>query len=85
MRISFGPFAFDRQSRLLWRDGNEIALPPRVLGVLELLIDRAAKFLSIEEKTMRILDFRPIYGKRIERPIRNRRRVSGVEEKSSKK
>jgi hypothetical protein len=38
------------------------------------LIDRTAKFLSIEEKTMRILDFRPIYGKRIERPIRSRRR-----------
>jgi eukaryotic-like serine/threonine-protein kinase len=43
MRVSFGPFAFDRQSRLLWRDGTEVALPPRVLGVLELLIDRAGQ------------------------------------------
>jgi len=49
MRISFGPFAFDRQSRLLWRDGNEIALPPRVLGVLELLIDRAGDVVARQD------------------------------------
>src|SRR5215208_5522295 len=49
MRISFGPFAFDRQSRLLWRDGNEIALPPRVLGVLELLIDRPGQVVARQD------------------------------------
>src|SRR5215203_5738561 len=49
MRISFGPFAFDRESRLLWRDGNEIALPPRVLGVLELLIDRAGQVVARQD------------------------------------
>lgn len=49
MRISFGPFAFDRQSRLLWRDGAEIALPPRVLGVLELLIDRAGEVVARQD------------------------------------
>src|ERR1051326_8703487 len=37
MRVRFGPFAFDRQSRLLFREGTEIALPPRVLGVLALV------------------------------------------------
>ena len=49
MRISFGPFAFDRQSRLLWRDGNEVALPPRVLGVLELLLDRAGEVVARQD------------------------------------
>ncbi len=49
MRISFGPFAFDRQSRLLWREGTEIALPPRVLGVLELLIDRAGQVVARQD------------------------------------
>ena len=49
MRVSFGPFAFDRQSRLLWRDGAEVALPPRVLGVLELLIDRAGQVVARQE------------------------------------
>src|SRR6185503_16635763 len=49
MRISFGPFAFDRQNRLLWREGNEIALPPRVLGVLELLIDRAGDVVARQD------------------------------------
>src|SRR6187551_2826729 len=49
MRISFGPFEFDRQSRLLWREGTEIALPPRVLGVLELLVDRAGQVVARQE------------------------------------
>jgi DNA-binding winged helix-turn-helix (wHTH) protein len=39
--VTFGPFAFDTHSRLLTRDGLELALPPRVLGVLELLLERA--------------------------------------------
>jgi serine/threonine-protein kinase len=49
MRVSFGPFAFDRQSRLLWRDGTEVALPPRVLGVLELLFVRAGQVVPRQE------------------------------------
>jgi DNA-binding winged helix-turn-helix (wHTH) protein/Tol biopolymer transport system component len=39
--LAFGPFAFDTHTRLLTRDGEELALPPRVLGVLELLLARA--------------------------------------------
>jgi DNA-binding winged helix-turn-helix (wHTH) protein/Tol biopolymer transport system component len=39
--LVFGPFAFDTHTRLLTRDGQELALPPRVLGVLELLLERA--------------------------------------------
>jgi len=49
MRISFGPFAFDRQNRLLWRDGAEVALPPRVLGVLEVLIDRPGQVVARQD------------------------------------
>jgi DNA-binding winged helix-turn-helix (wHTH) protein/Tol biopolymer transport system component len=49
VRISFGPFAFDRQSRLLWRDGAEVALPPRVLGVLEVLIDRPGQVVARQD------------------------------------
>src|SRR5919112_3142015 len=49
MPIRFGPFAFDRQSRLLSRNGSEVALPPRVLGVLELLIDRAGQVVARQE------------------------------------
>src|SRR3982750_1862970 len=49
MRISFGPFEFDRQSRLLSREGTEIALPPRVLGVLELLIERAGQVVARQD------------------------------------
>ena len=49
MRVSFGPFAFDRRSRLLWREGTEVALPPRVLGVLELLLHRAGEVVGRQE------------------------------------
>src|SRR4051812_32938000 len=54
MRISFGPFAFDPQSRLLWRDGTEIALPPRVLGVLELLLERAGQVVARQDLLDRV-------------------------------
>jgi eukaryotic-like serine/threonine-protein kinase len=47
--LVFGPFTFDTQSRLLRREGREIALPPRVLGVLELLLQRAGDVVSRQE------------------------------------
>ncbi len=47
--VSFGPFAFDTHTRLLRRGGQEIALPPRVLGVLELLLQRAGDVVSRQE------------------------------------
>ena len=43
------PFEFDTQTRLLCRDGREVALPPRVLGVLELLLRRAGDVVSRQE------------------------------------
>jgi DNA-binding winged helix-turn-helix (wHTH) protein/Tol biopolymer transport system component len=49
MPTGFGPFAFDRQSRLLWRDGTEIALPPRVLGVLEVLLNRPGQVVARQD------------------------------------
>ena len=49
MPTGFGPFAFDRQSRLLWRDGTAVALPPRVLGVLEVLIDRPGQVVARQD------------------------------------
>src|SRR5262252_1197805 len=54
MRVSFGPFAFDPQSRLLWRDGAEIALPPRVLGVLEVLLERAGEVVARQDLLDRV-------------------------------
>lgn len=47
--ISFGPFSFDPQNRLLSRDGTEIPLPPRVLAVLELLLSRPGEVISRQE------------------------------------
>jgi len=49
MRIRFGPFAFDPHARLLWRDGVEVALPPRVLGVLEALLERPGEIVTRQE------------------------------------
>jgi len=47
--VSFGPFSFDAPNRLLSRDGTEIPLPPRVLGVLELLLSRPGEVISRQE------------------------------------
>jgi len=40
--VSFGPFTFDRGNGLLRNGAREIPLPPRVLGVLDLLVSRAS-------------------------------------------
>lgn len=47
--VSFGPFTFDRTSRLLRRGEQELSLPPRVLGVLELLLTRAGAIVPRHE------------------------------------
>jgi DNA-binding winged helix-turn-helix (wHTH) protein len=44
-RIRFGDFEFDRLNRLLYRDGAELALPPRAVGVLSCLIDRPGQIV----------------------------------------
>ena len=40
--LAFGPFRFDPGNGL-WRDGQEVALPPRALGVLETLVASAGE------------------------------------------
>ena len=47
--VSFGLFSFDPHSRLLRREGVEVPLPPRVLGVLELLLSRAGDIVPRRE------------------------------------
>jgi serine/threonine-protein kinase len=44
-RIRFGDFEFDRLNRLLYRDGAELSLPPRAVGVLSCLIDRPGQIV----------------------------------------
>ncbi len=47
--VAFGPFEFDRASRLLAKHGLEIPLPPRVLGVLALLLDKPGQLVTKQE------------------------------------
>ena len=49
MPISFGPFAFDERNGLLSNAGTEVPLPPRVLGVLGLLVARPGEVVSRHE------------------------------------
>ena len=49
MLISFGPFTFDARNGLLSNAGTEIPLPPRVIGVLGLLLARPAEVVSRQE------------------------------------
>jgi DNA-binding winged helix-turn-helix (wHTH) protein len=44
--VAFGPFTFDRVSQLLRRHGEEIPLPPRVLGVLVLLLQHPGEVVT---------------------------------------
>ena len=47
--VAFGPFVFDRPNRLLSKDGVEVPLPPRVLGVLALLVERPGQLVTKQE------------------------------------
>jgi serine/threonine-protein kinase len=47
--VTFGAFEFDPNSRLLKRDGVELPLPPRVVGVLEVLLRRAGDVVPRQE------------------------------------
>lgn len=47
--LAFGPFMFDRGNGLLREDEREVPLPPRVLGVLDLLISRAGTVVPKQE------------------------------------
>jgi eukaryotic-like serine/threonine-protein kinase len=49
--LAFGPFVFDPNGQVLRRGADELPLPPRVLGVLELLLDRAGDLVSRQELT----------------------------------
>ena len=47
--FAFGPFVFDPDSRMLRKDGTELPLPPRVTGVLEVLLRRAGDVVPRQE------------------------------------
>ena len=52
--LVFGTFTFDVQSRLLRRGPIELPLPPRVLGVLEVLLERAGDVVPRQELIDRV-------------------------------
>ena len=52
--LVFGAFSFDAQSRLLRRGSLELPLPPRVLGVLEVLLERAGDIVPRQELIDRV-------------------------------
>ncbi|HEY7292740.1 MAG TPA: winged helix-turn-helix domain-containing protein [Vicinamibacterales bacterium] len=49
MKTRFGPFVFDRSAQLLAREGQEVPLPPRVLGVLDVLAARPGEIVTKQE------------------------------------
>ncbi len=48
-RVQFGPFEFDARNQLLYRDGSEVWLPPRAIGVLNCLLARAGQVVSKQD------------------------------------
>jgi serine/threonine-protein kinase len=49
VKTHFGPFVFDPSNQLLWRGGQEVPLPPRVVGVLGQLVARPGEVVSRQE------------------------------------
>jgi DNA-binding winged helix-turn-helix (wHTH) protein len=49
VKTHFGPFEFDVSNQLLWRGGDAVPLPPRVVGVLGLLVARPGEVVSRQE------------------------------------
>ena len=47
--VAFGPFTFDRANGLLRKGTRELPLPPRVLGVLDLLVSRPGEIVPKQE------------------------------------
>jgi eukaryotic-like serine/threonine-protein kinase len=47
--VSFGPFLYDRGNRLLHHGDQELALPPRVLAVLDLLVSKAGEIVPKQD------------------------------------
>jgi serine/threonine-protein kinase len=52
--VTFGPFAFDARNGILSRGGTEIPLPPRVIGVLALLVARPGEVVSRQDLMDRV-------------------------------
>lgn len=52
--LRFGPFRWDAVNRLVLREGSEIPLPPRVMAVLECLIERPGQVISRQELIDRV-------------------------------
>jgi eukaryotic-like serine/threonine-protein kinase len=52
--LAFGPFTFDPDNQLLRRGGDDIAAPPRVLGILDLLLERAGDLVPRQDLIDRV-------------------------------
>jgi DNA-binding winged helix-turn-helix (wHTH) protein/Tol biopolymer transport system component len=52
--LAFGPFTFDPDNHLLRRGPDDIAAPPRVLGVLDLLLERAGDLVARQDLIDRV-------------------------------
>ncbi len=50
----FGPYRLDVRDRLLYKDGELIALPPKVLDTLLILVTSGGRVLSREELTRQL-------------------------------
>src|SRR6478752_9295517 len=52
--LAFGPFTFEPDNHLLRRGADQVAAPPRVLGVLDLLLERAGDLVRRQDLIDRV-------------------------------
>lgn len=53
--LGFGPFRLDAARRLLWRDGELVALAPRAIDVLAALARQPGQVVSKQELLERVI------------------------------
>src|SRR5687767_1959564 len=47
--LSFGPYTLDTMRRLLWRDGTLVALTPKTVDVLSVLVERHGSIVGKDD------------------------------------
>src|SRR6476646_8988635 len=52
--LAFGPYSFEPDNQLLRRGDDTISAPPRVLGLLDLLLERAGDLVARQELIDRV-------------------------------
>jgi len=82
--ISIGEYQFDRDAGQLWRDGEEIRLPPRALALLAVLAERPMQVLTKRVLIERLWDGKAVGDDALTSCVQELRRALGDDPRNPK-